>query len=565
MLHSSLEQSRRLALVPRERLLALGPAAGIPASARIEGDAARSLAARAGARIVLQLEADRAPAGFSLALRGIDAETGATRFTLTERAADEPAVPSAVDRLSHRARLELGEGAEDLRRAEVAVGKALTTDLEAYRHYFLGEQCAARPVYGQDCSPHFRRAAERDPAFAAAHYQLALWSFWYGGPREEQLAAIAEATAHAADAPEKERLLIRAWDAYLHGREDEALATYATVTVRWPQDRVGWYQHGEILRRREEQAAAIPWFEKAAAVDPDYAWALAHLAECLGAAGRTAELRRWAARWEASGRPSELHALVTAHGWLGDAAAAERAARRAIALGGGVAAQEDLLATWTMAGRYAEVEAAVRALARPGSEIRPMGYYALAAMDAYRGRRPAGQATLDALGATLPALERQALYRNARIEYRLGDRDPAPVRAELALLEAIDPAAAAEHAAEVAWLGDAPLAASLAGRLRPGSVLWRAYDGVAKVRRGEVEAGLGVLRELAGASPVVTWRVAPVYLYGDLAAEAGRCAEAVDALARFQRTWQPIAMWRSWAIPRSRQLVAACEARRPAP
>jgi tetratricopeptide (TPR) repeat protein len=560
MLQSSLEQSRRLSVIPRERVLSLAEAAGLDPARRVAGEGARTVALRAGATVVLQLDVARDAAGYVLGLRCVD-PGGRVRFTLTETAPDEPSVPPAVDRLSRRARIELGERPEELRGAQVEVGRALTADLEAYRHYFLGEQCAARPVYGQDCSPHFRRAAERDPAFAAAHYQLALWSFWFGGPREEQLQAIAEAVDHAADAPEKERLLIRAWDAYLHGREDEALADYATITVRWPQDRVGWYQHGEILRRREELAAAVPWFEKAAEVDPEHGWTLAHLAECLGGAGRLDALRDWVARWEARARPAELHALVTAYGWLGDAAAAEGAAKRAIALGGGVSAQEDLLAVWTMQGRFAEVEAAVRGLAKPGSEIRPMGYYALAAMDAYRGRRATGRATLDALGQALPALERQSLYRNARIEYLLGDRDLAAVRRELAALAASDPPAAAEHAAEVAWLGDPALAASLAAGLRPGSPPRRAADAVAKVRRGDVEAGLAELRDLSATTPVFTWRVAPVFLYGDLAAEAGRCGEALEALARFQRTWQPIAMWRSWALPWARQRVAACEAK----
>jgi len=560
MLQASLEQSRWLTVVPRERLPSLAEAAGLARGERVEGKGALAVAARAGAGVVLQLRVARAPEGYALELQGVEASSGRGRFTLTEAARDEPSIPPAVDRLSRRARIELGERPRELERAQLEVGRALTADLEAYRHYFLGEQCAARPVYGQDCGPYFRRAADRDPTFAAAHYQLALWSYWYGGPREEQLQAIAEAVEHAADAPEKERLLIRAWDAWLHGREEEALATYETITVRWPQDRVGWYQHGEILRRREELAAAVPWFERAAEVDPEYGWALGHLAECLGGSGALPRLREWVARWEANARPAELHALVIAYGWLGEAAAAEGAARRAIALGGGISAQEDLLAVWAMQGRYGEVEAAVRALAKPGSEIRPMGYYALAAMEAYRGRRAAGLATLDALGAAVPALQRQSLYVNARIEYLLGDRDLSGVRRELATLAETDPHAAAEHAAEVAWLGDAALGASLAAGLRPGSPLRAAHDAVARVRRGEVDAGLADLRALAERSPVFTWRVAPLYLYGDLAAEAGRCGEARDAFARLGRTWQPIAMWRSWPLPRSRRLVAACAA-----
>jgi hypothetical protein len=113
----------------------------------------------------------------------------------------------------------------------------------------------------------------------------------------------------------------------------------------------------------------------------------------------------------------------------------------------------------------------------------------------------------------------------------------------------------------VAWLGDPALAASLAAGLRPGSPPRRAAAAVAKVRRGDVDAGLAELRELSATTPVFTWRVAPVFLYGDLAAEAGRCGEALEALARFQRTWQPIAMWRSWALSWARQRAAACEAK----
>jgi tetratricopeptide (TPR) repeat protein len=564
MLQSSLEQSRRLAVVPRARLLSLRDSLGLPAARRVEPEVAREVAERAGARLLLQLAVARRPPGFALTLAGIDPDDGRVRFTLTETAPDEPAVPAAVDRLSHRVRTELGEPPGELRGSEVALGKALTTDLEAYRHYFLGEQCAARPVYGQDCSPHFRRAAQRDPAFAAAHYQLSLWSYWFGGPRELQLAAIAEAGAHAADAPEKDRLLIRAWDAWLHGRDDEALAAYATYTVRFPQDPVGWFQRGELLRRREELAAAVPWFEKAVEVDPEQGWALAHLAECLGATGRTDELRRRIAQWEAAPGPAALHALVIAHGWLGDLAAAERAARRAASLGGGVAAREDLLAVWTMAGRYGDVEAAVRALAQPGSEVRPMGYLARAAMAAYRGRRAEGLKIFDALAAALPEAARTSTWRNARLDYLLGGGDRAAVRREVEALAAVNPITAAEHAAEIAWLGDATLAASLAAQLPEGSIHRRTHDAVARVRSGAVEEGLAGLREIAAASPVFTWRVAPSFLLGALAAEAGRCDEAVEPLRRFQGTWQPLAMWRSWALPRSRELIARCEAAGPA-
>ena len=52
-------------------------------------------------------------------------------------------------------------------------------------------------------------------------------------------------------------------------------------------------------------------------------------------------------------------------------------------------------------------------------------------------------------------------------------------------------------------------------------------------------------------SPVFAWRVSPMFLLGEQLANAGRDAEAIEVFRQAQALYVPVAMWRSWAYPRS--------------
>jgi hypothetical protein len=557
LLATALEPSARLSLLPRAPLLDLAP----EGTSRLGPAASRAAAARLGADVVLVLAVRADRGGYAVELRAHEPAGGtdAPRFELAERSAERAGLPAAVDRLAARARRALDARDEAARGG--GVGEVLTADLEAYRLHFLGEQCAQRPLHGQDCAEPFRRAVARDPGFAVAHYWLAVWNA-FNGDRVEERHALARAVEHAARAPEKERLWIAAWTAYLDGRVDEAVALYARAAERWPDDPHAPYQAGDILRHEDRFAEALPWFEACVARDPGQAWALAHLVEALAATGRLDALRERAAAWaRGPATPAALHALSLARGWLGDVAGAREAARRALALGGGLGAQQDLLAARLFAGEHAAVEQDLRLLADPGSGVRPVGHYALAAVAAYQGRFEAGLAELDALREAVPRLRHDGLYLALRLDYLAGRGDVSALRPDLAALRAADPRAAGGFAPVVAWLGDAELAAELARELPPSAPLARAHAAIATFRRGDREGGLEALRALAAETPFSVWRVAPAFLHGALAAEAGRDAEAVAALQRFEGLYLPRALWRSWALGRARAVRAEAEAR----
>jgi predicted mannosyl-3-phosphoglycerate phosphatase (HAD superfamily) len=142
------------------------------------------------------------------------------------------------------------------------------------------------------------------------------------------------------------------------------------------------------------------------------------------------------------------------------------------------------------------------------------------------------------------------------VDYLLGDGDVDAVRSEIALLRRIDPRAAAEHAAGLAWLGDLDGAAALAALLRPRSPLARTHEAIALWWRGDRARALAALADVSAAAPVSVWRLAPLWILGDLAARAGRDDVAAAAMRRFERLYVPRMMWRSWAHARALPVAA---------
>ena len=195
-------------------------------------------------------------------------------------------------------------------------------------------------------------------------------------------------------------------------------------------------------------------------------------------------------------------------------------------------------------------------VALEGSPVRRIGYYGLAALEAYRGRPRAGLAVLDRMASEMPELRSDAVYHTIRADYLLGTGDRAATWAEVQVARALDPRLAAEHAVSLAALGDLEHAELLAGELTPGTQLQETVAALTQLERGEREAGLESLRRISSRAPFFTWRISPLFLLGERLVEAGHDAEAIEVLRRAQALYVPVAMWRSWAYPRSLLLLA---------
>jgi predicted Zn-dependent protease len=554
LLRTSLEQWTRLSVVPRQRLLSL---AADPD--RLDCDRARRSAQAAGATAVLCGRVGRDGAGYAIALEVLEPDEGRLVDRLQERTPTRQDLVAAVDRLSARVRGVLFSPLP--RPAPRPIGGTTSTTMEALAHYFRGVECADRPVHGQDCGVELRRALEIDPEFGLAAYRLAIWLHWFGGQREEQRALLARAVTNGAGLPEKEQALLHAWVLHLDGRDREAIDLFGEAARRWGADPEPSYQAGDLLRHQDRLAEAASRFEQVIVLQPDHEWALGGLVQCLGPLGREAELRERMARWEADPRPGTLHALSLARGWLGDLPGAAAAAREGQLLSSGPQAQEDLLAARVFAGELEAVEPDLRRWAASRSPTRSMGFYGLAALQAYRGRPKAALAELDALAREIPEVARDAVYHTIRADLLLGTGDARAVWREVEAARVIDARLASEHAVSLAWLGDLEHARLLAADLPADGPLAAATSALVRFRSGDQEGGLAELGRISAATPVFAWRVAPIFLYGALLTEVGRDAEAIDVLKRAQALYLPLAMWRSWAYPRSQLWLARANER----
>jgi tetratricopeptide (TPR) repeat protein len=560
LLITSLEQSRHVRILSRSRVLGLIRHLRQEAPPLVDHGVGREVARAAGAPILLVGTAGRAGAEYTLALRAVDPRGDEELFTVSQQAAAKDDVPDALDRLSEDARRRLGEREEDIRAARIRLREAVTPSVDAYRHYFLGQDCMERPTVAGSwvavgrCAEHFRAALSLDPTFALAHHQLAFLLETEAGPGEEVEAHLASALRHLERAPPRERALIRAWKAHVEGRDEEALATYEAFA----DDKQALYLAGDLHYHRGELAAAVPFFERVLTLDPGAEWPLDHLVNALGVLRRDEDLRRRVAALRAErSSAARAHAIVRGLVWLGEAGEALEVARGAVASGGGASAEADLAGVLSTVGRFEEAEALLRARAA-ADPASPAAAAALASVLRAQGRRAEALRLLDEAART--AGPEAGKVRYVRAMLAADDGDAAAFWREVASAAALAPRSSANLAVLLALRGDLPQAHDLAAALAPGSIAAEQHAAVAAWRRGDPAGAAARLAALEARDPSPADGLAPSYLLAEVSSDAGDDAGALAAVERFQRLW-PRGTWRGWAYPRSIYLAALAHER----
>ncbi|HSN91349.1 MAG TPA: tetratricopeptide repeat protein, partial [Anaeromyxobacteraceae bacterium] len=439
-------------------------------------------------------------------------------------------------------------------------------NLDAYRHYYEGQECVDRPSRGPawhqlDCAGHFRKALAIDPGFGLAHYQLAALLAGEGATVERQREALAPALTSLERIPPKERDLVLAWKAHLDGDDERALALYKKVIDAFPDDKQPIFLAGNLLHHRGDVREAIVYLERVLELDPEFEFAMDHAAEDLGWLGRRDRLRELVRGWEKlPPTPARLHTLSTAKGWLGDARGALEIARRAYG-GDGGAALGDLVRALLYAGDAAGAEALVRReIQSERTEPTRLRYFLVIVL-ANQGRWREASAVLDGLGPRLISAEERITLHARRMHLLAGFGDAPSVLKEAERLAPLDPERASVYGVHVAYAGDVESAARLASTLDPAGGRARLVQAVVSLRRGRAAAAAEALAALAEPGVARSLSIpddVPPFLHGEALAEAGRCAQAVDVLRRYQDAFVPAHYWRPWALARSRLLAARC-------
>jgi len=551
LLITSLEQSRRVSVLTRSRLLDLLRLAGRGDSARIDEGLGREVARLGGVSALLLGSIQRFGERYAIELKALEPRGDRYLFSVREEARSKEEIPGALDRLSDGARRALRERAGDIQSSRIHAADLTRGSQEAWSHYFVGQDCLDRPSKAgnwnanRSCADHFRRAVAAAPTFAMAHYQLAWLLTVDKGPEPERDAHMAAALQWAEAVPPKERALIQAWKARLDGRVPEAQALYGQVLAQFPEDKRVLSLAGELAQDDGNHAGALPYFQKVLELDSTDERALDSVVEILARLRRHGELRGLVDRLRGE-QPSEArsHALTRGLVWLGDPAGAVSVSRAA-AEGGGAAANRDLAGALLAAGDPSQAEEVFR-------RIGPSAGTSLASAVAAQGRLSEALAILEGLERGLEVDRGHLVYIRANLLAGAGDAEA--VFREAMKAKALQPELAADLAVLLAYMGR-PERADRLGPLRKGSVAEEAFQALATWRGGDPVGAAARLTALELRDPWPAGCLAPSLMLAEVSAAGGDHREAIEAVRRFHALW-PRGAWRSWAYPRSLYLLA---------
>jgi len=536
LLRQGLDQSRRLSLMDRSRLVGLLRDAGRPVDKPIGEADARLAAERASAQLLLVPAVRATPGGLDLSVKALDLGRKQTLFTAVEATLGKGTVPEALDRLIAKVREQLREDPVARRATAVQLGKIVPVDPAAWRHHAEGQRLASEGR-GGEAQEAYERAVAADPDFPLPHIELA---FIHQFDDERAVAEHVDAAMRHLDrVTPRERGLVEALEASVRFDYNRELELFDRLIAEWPEWVEGYRRAGDIVATgMGDTARGRPYLEKLLALG---ALGPGETVGTLLSLGRLDEALERARRWveQEPGVPS-FGALSRVHRRRGEAPQSLAAALRAVEAGA-----PSSWFYWT----YLEADAIdeIRSSVGPAKRARPL-------LLAMRGQR---RAALEAHDARRPppstSRYEQADFQNMRAEILTGNGDLPGVRRQVQALLGLGAPTAMCFPLVLAWLGDVGGADRL-------DALWPMVDGRVPCRRlyrtlrawrtGDHAAAL---RLLDGFS----WGPSDYYR-GEILLDAGRPREAIEAFVAYRR--EPASFDGAWfatfGIPRSLYLEA---------
>ncbi|MEI6226631.1 MAG: protein kinase, partial [Deltaproteobacteria bacterium] len=278
LLGTALEQGTQLRVLTRGRMLDVLRQLGKGDVERIDEPLAREVGREARARALLLASIRRMGSGYVVELRALDPLHDEYIFTTREQASGKDAIFALVDRLGATTRSRLGAPAGGTPPPTVA--SITTGDVRAWELLFQSRQALDRNRV-DDAYRLASAAVEADPGFALAHHQLAVTAQWFAETRKDGDAGLRrhleEAERMADRLPEKERLSLQAMRAILDRRWEDAMRLRDQVAEAHPMDKEALASAGDVRFHIFAYGDAIPYFQRALKLDPDYLLVRNHL------------------------------------------------------------------------------------------------------------------------------------------------------------------------------------------------------------------------------------------------------------------------------------------------
>ena len=271
LLITSLEQSNYLTVLTQSRMYDLLKQIGKAEVESVDEQIGREICHQANINSLVLTSIRQFGELYSVDLKILDIEKDEYLFSTNVQAEGKKNIPGLIDEISKQTRINLAEKAEEIEKSQRDIASMTTKNLEAYKHYDLGQKAMFGLKFGE-AGKYFLKALEVDSTFALAHYSLAYGYQWSFDSRQDH--HIKKAVKYIESVPEKERLYIRAQSIK---DMQSRIPVYEEIIHKYPNEKQAYWEIGDLLYHNDEADNAIPYFEKCLSLDPSFEYALQHL------------------------------------------------------------------------------------------------------------------------------------------------------------------------------------------------------------------------------------------------------------------------------------------------
>ena len=251
----ALQQSRRVHLYPRSRLLATYRLMqiGNPDTA-LTFELAQDVAQRDRIRFVLGLRVARAGEGYRVTAQLADVSSTVHLTTTDAHARIKGDVVAALDEALRATRRQMGESRADVNEQAIPLPRVTTSSMEALRSFAEGSAAWSKGDVAL-ARELWRRAVDIDTGFAMAYGALGA-SFYYDHQRSEGEQYYGEALKRVDRLSDREHLQLESSLLKYRGSLDSAVVVSRMLATRYP-DAVTWYNHGTSLMQAHRDTEAM--------------------------------------------------------------------------------------------------------------------------------------------------------------------------------------------------------------------------------------------------------------------------------------------------------------------
>jgi tetratricopeptide (TPR) repeat protein len=317
MLITALEQSRHLSVLTRPGMLDVLKQMGTEDVERIDEVLGREIGRKAQLNALAIASVRKFGEIYATDVKVLDPQKDEYLFTASAEGRGQECIPAVIDAISKKTRMGLEERLSEIQSTSQKVSDITTVNLEAYQHYFLGEELINKLEF-KKAQEELKKAIELDPSFGLAYYRLAYAVDWERNvPKARQY--IQKAVSLIDRIPEKERYLVRAMNANIEKGFDAGIAVLRDMEKVYPHDKEMMYNIGDWSYHTSQYATAIDYLEKVLATDPTHDRSLEHMTWTFREMRNYDKMLEYAKLFESATHSDESYSLLAqAYALLGD-------------------------------------------------------------------------------------------------------------------------------------------------------------------------------------------------------------------------------------------------------